>query len=139
MKKLLLLLALLLWPQLALAQTACLVPSSFPGIPVVSNVLESNHVLKNSPGCLISAYVVNGASAGFFMVFNAVVAPGDGAIAPNTLLECVPVAASSYQYLNFAPQPPEYYSIGIVAVFSTGANCTTKTASATAWFHALVQ
>lgn len=120
----------------AFAQTNCLVPSTFPGTPVVTTTLEGSHVLKASPGCLISAYVYNAGTAAFFMVFNATTLPANGAVAP---LECIPVAAASYQYLNFAPQPPEFYSTGITTAISTGANCLTLTVGSGAWFHALVQ
>lgn len=120
----------------AQAQTQCLVPINAAATPIVSTAIESSHVLSTRPGCLISTYMVSGASSGFFLVFNAITAPVDGAVAP---IECVPVAANSYQFINFAPQPPEFYSTGVVVVFSTGANCLTKTASATAWFHGIVQ
>ena len=135
MRKLGLVLGLLLWSGLAQAQQNCRVPADFPGTPVVSAATEGSHILKATAGCLISAYVVTGATAGYLMILNSATVPGDGAVAP---LECVPVAANSYQYINFAPQPPEWYSAGIVAVFSS-TGCLTKTISATAWFHGLVQ
>jgi hypothetical protein len=119
----------------ALAQTNCQVPAQFPGTPVVSAVAEGGHVLKASPGCLISVYVTNPGAAGFLMVFNSATVPADGAVTPR---ECVPVGAASYQYINFAPQPPEWYSTGISAAVST-TGCFTKTISSGAFFHAFVQ
>lgn len=120
----------------AFAQTNCLVPATYPGTPVITAALEGSHVLKASPGCLISAYVYNAGAAAFLMVFNSATLPANGAVAP---LECIPVGAASYQYINFAPQPPEYYSTGITIAISTGANCLTLTVGSGAWFHALVQ
>lgn len=119
----------------AQAQTNCLVPSSFPGTPVVSAAAEGSHVLKASPGCLISVYVTIGATGGFLMVFNSTTVPADGAVLPQ---DCIQVAASTSNYLNWAPQPPEFFSMGISVAFST-TGCFTKTVSATAFFHALVQ
>jgi hypothetical protein len=69
------------------------------------------------------------------MVFNATSAPIDGAVTPQN---CIQVPANSTNFLNWAPQPPEWYSTGISVAFST-TGCFTKTASATAFFHALVQ
>lgn len=132
-------LALALWSLLLLgsaqAQTQFIVPPNAPATPVVSSALEGSHILKAGPGTLYALYVVNGASAGYLMTFNSTTVPADGAVTP---IECVPVAASSYQFINFAPQPPEFYSLGIVAVFSTS-GCFTKTISATAFFHGIVQ
>lgn len=135
MKKLLLALALFMIPSLAMAQTQCIVPAGGPATPVVSASAEGSHVLKASPGCLLSMYVVGGAAAGFIMVFNSTTVPADGAVTP---IECVPIAANSYQYINFAPLPPEWFSTGISAAYST-TGCFTKTVSSGAFFHALVQ
>lgn len=120
----------------AQAQTACRVPADFPGTPIVSAAAEGSHILKAAPGCLIAAYVTTAASAGLLMVFNSTTVPGDGAVTP---IHCIPVAASSSQFVNFAPQPPEWYSTGIVVAFSTGTNCFNKAISTTAFFHAIVQ
>lgn len=113
----------------------CVVPYSAGAAPVVSVAAEGSHVLKAGPGCLLAAYVYNSGAAGFLMVLNSTTVPADGAVTP---LECIPVAAASYQFINFAPQPPEYYSTGISIVVST-TGCFTKTVSSGAFFHALVQ
>ena len=135
MKKLLLLLALCVSPTLAQAQTQCLVPINGAATPVVSGAAEGSHVLKASSGCLIAAYVTTGASAGFLMVFNSATVPGDGAVTP---IECISVPATTTIGLNYAPQPPAWYSTGISVAFST-TGCFTKTISNTAFFHGLVQ
>lgn len=103
--------------------------------PVVSTSAKSSHVLKNAAGTLYSLYVTP-TSAGLLMVFNATSAPGDGAVTP---IECVDVAANTTTGITFAGIPPEAFSTGITAVFSSGTNCFSKTASAVAFFKALVQ
>ena len=119
----------------ALAQTACTVPPNAPATSVVSTAAEGSHVLKASPGCLISIYVYNSGVAAFLMVFNSKTVPVDGAVTP---IECIPVGAAGFQSINFAPQPPEYYSTGLSAAIST-TGCFTKTVGSGAFFHALVQ
>lgn len=119
----------------AFAQANCVVPANAPGTPVISASAEGSHVLKASPGCLISIYVTNTGLSGYLMLFNLASIPADGAVTP---IECIPVAAGGYQFINFAPQPPEWFSTGIVAVVST-TGCFTKTVGSGAFFHALVQ
>lgn len=119
----------------AQAQTQCMVPSAFPGTPVVSAAAEGSHILKASPGCLLAVYVTTGASAGFLLVFNSTTVPIDGVVTP---IECISIPATTTIGLNYAPQPPAWYSSGIVAVFST-TGCFTKTISTTAFIHGLVQ
>lgn len=119
----------------ALAQTQCLVPPNAAATPIVSAAAEGSHVLKAGPGCLLAGYVYNSGAAAFLMVFNSATVPADGAVTP---INCVPVAAASYQFINFAPQPPEWYSTGISAAIST-TGCFTKTVGSGAFFHALVQ
>jgi hypothetical protein len=128
-------LAFALWATPVAAQQNCVVPAGFPATPVVSAAVEGSHILKATPGCLIATYVTVGATGGFLMIFNLTTVPGDGAVAP---IECIQVAANTTNFLNWAPQPPEWFSTGIVAVFST-TGCFTKTISATAFFHGLVQ
>jgi hypothetical protein len=102
--------------------------------PIVSTAAESSHVLKPAPGQLTSAYVVSSVT-GYLMLLNSASTPPDGAVTP---LECIPVSANVAAGIAFSGLPPETYSIGITAVFST-TGCFTKTASATAFFHGAVQ
>lgn len=97
-------------------------------IPVVSTAAESSHVLKASAGNLYAYQVTTGAVAGYVMIFNATSAPVDGAVTP---VKCVAVPATAT--VGVSNSPPEYFSTGITAVFST-TGCFTKTASATAMF-----
>lgn len=103
--------------------------------PVVSSAAEGSHVLKASSGNLYSLYVTTGATAGFLMTFNATAAPADGAVTP---VECVAVAANQTTAASFNSGPPDAYSTGIVAVFSS-TGCFTKTVSATAFFKGRVK
>jgi len=133
-------LTLLLWLGLggfAQAQTQCVVPANAAGTAVVSAALEGSHVLKASPGCLLSVYMtIDNTTAGYLMVFNSTTVPSDGAVTP---IECIYLSADPGSIgLNFAPQPPVWYSTGISVAFSS-TGCFTKTVSAHAFFHALVQ
>jgi hypothetical protein len=124
-----------LFASSAWAQTNCVVPPAAAATPVVSAAAEGSHIIKASPGCLISAYVYNSGAAAFLMIFNSTTVPGDGAVTP---IECVPVASASYQFINLAPLPPEWFSTGISAAIST-TGCFTKTVGSGAFFHAIVQ
>lgn len=97
--------------------------------PCNSTAIEGSHVCKGAPGVLDSAVITTGASAGFFMIFDSTTAPADGAVVPA---KCYAVAATSTT--GIGPGLRIAFYKGIVFVFSTGANCATKTASATAWF-----
>ncbi len=106
-----------------------------PGIvPVVSAAAEASLPIKAAPGNLYSLYVTTGATAGYVMTFNATVPPADGTVTP---IECVMAPANSTVSISF-DGPPDIYSIGIVAVFST-TGCFLKTASPTAFFKARAQ
>jgi hypothetical protein len=145
MRKLGLALFLSLWALgplgLAPAQaqsTNCIVPAPLAATPVVASSAQNTAggmIIKPSPGCLLAAYVVNSTIAGFMMIFNSATIPADGAVTP---IHCIPIGASSYQWINFAPQPPEFYSAGVSLAFST-TGCFTKTVSATLFMHAIVQ
>lgn len=111
-------------------------PSASFGItPIESTAAESNHILKGSAGTLYSLYVTTGATAGFIMTFNATTAPADGAVTP---VECAVAPANTSTSISFGSGPPDSYSTGITAVFSS-TGCFTKTASATAFFKGRVQ
>jgi hypothetical protein len=102
--------------------------------PVVSPTFEASRLIKAAPGNLYSVYVTTGATPGFLMTFNAKSPPADGPVTP---VECVSVPANSTVSVSFNG-PPDIYSIGIVAAFSS-TGCFTKTASATAFFKARAQ
>lgn len=103
--------------------------------PVVSAAAEASHLIKAAPGNLYSLYVTTStSSAGYLMTFNAVSVPPDGAVTP---VECVYVPTSGTVSINF-DGPPDIYSRGIVAVFSS-TGCFSKTASPIAFFKARAQ
>ena len=138
LRKLLLSIAILLGGLVgAEAQIQCLVPAAAPATPVVSSALEASHILKASPGCLLSAYVtIDSTGDGWLMIFNSATVPADGTVTPQ---ECVYVTqAPGTLGLNWAPLPPEWFSVGVSAAWSS-TGCFTKTGSAHAFFHALVQ
>ncbi len=102
--------------------------------PVVSATAEASHLIKAAPGSLYSLYVTTGPTAGYVMTFNANIAPADGTVSP---VECVFAPANSTISISFNG-PPDIYSLGIVAVFSSS-GCFIKTASPTAFFKARAQ
>jgi hypothetical protein len=113
-------------------------PSSAAAVgitPVVSAALEGSHVLKASAGNLYSLYVTTGTTAGYLMTFNATSAPADGAVTP---IDCASAPANATTSITFNGAPPDVYSTGITAVFST-TGCFTKTISATAFFKGRIQ
>ena len=114
-------------------QNPCFLPYS-PVAPVVSTVAETSHVLKATPGALLDLSVTSTA-AGYVELFNATSAPGTGAVTP---VACYSVAANTTTSMPFQ-FVPQFFSTGITAVFSSGANCFTYTSSATAYFAGEVQ
>ncbi len=102
--------------------------------PVVSAAPESGRLIKAAPGNLYSVYVTTGAAAGYLMTFNAKAPPADGPVTP---IECVVAPANNTVSITFHG-PPDIYSIGIVAAFSS-TGCFTKTSSPTAFFKARAQ
>lgn len=109
--------------------TARTAPSAAAGIgltPTVSPSPASSLVIKASPGNLYSAYATsNTATAGFFAVINATNAPTSGsAITP---LACAPLPASGNGTVSTSGLPPAVFSVGIVALVTSAANCYTYT------------
>jgi hypothetical protein len=109
--------------------------SSFAITPGSSSALEASHVLKASAGNLYSLYVLTTSVAGYLMTFNATSVPADGAVTP---VECIQIPANGAAAISWDGAPPDNYSTGIVAIFSTTGPFT-KTASATAFFKWRVQ
>lgn len=104
------------------------------GQPCNSAAIEASHVCKAAKGVLDQASITTGASAGFWMIFDATADPADGAVVPAKCFQ-VPSGAS----IGIGPGLNIPFNRGIVFVFSTGANCATKTESATAWFMGQAQ
>jgi hypothetical protein len=109
--------------------------SSFAITPGASSALESGHVLKASAGNLYSLYVYSSDVDGYLMTFNASSIPPDGPVTP---VEFLPVFAGSSATIDFTGSIPDYYSAGIVAVFSTTGPFA-KAGSSTAFFKWRVQ
>ena len=109
-----------------------------PVTSVVSTALEAVHVLKATPGALLSVYASNltGGSNGFLVVINAAADPGNGAITP---LDCAPFSGGVAQISN-VNLPPSAYSTGIVAVVTSATTCFTETkGTLTAFINGKVQ
>lgn len=105
------------------------------GLTQVTNATAaSGLVIKNAPGNLYSVYAIS-TVAGYLMIFNASSTPVDGTVAPA---ECIPVAANGTAGVSYNATG-EFFSIGIIAAFSSAVTCFTKTTSATAFIHATRQ
>lgn len=132
MTRILTFLAALLFSAAALAQgVPAPSPSSFIAIPPAIGINVNSLVIKASPTNLYSVYATNLTStAGFLIIVNSATVPPTGALTASTVLDCIPLQASDVSSLNYAPYPPKYYNVGIVALVSsssgTGA-CTTWT------------
>jgi hypothetical protein len=123
---------ILLSLALALATTQAQAQSSIQSQSSVA--IEGNHIFCQAPCSLATAVVTSGTSAGFFLIFDASADPANGT--GQQPRYCFPMSANSGN--NFVWQLPSRFLNGVVFVFSTGANCTTKTESATAFFTAQV-
>lgn len=90
---------------------------------------------------LYSLTVVSGAASGRVIVFDAAALPSDGAVAACTssattrpcVMWCRPLSANDAMSVQW--MSPMRFTTGIIAAFSTGANCATLTASTTAMFQ----
>lgn len=131
MTRILAFLAALLFSAAALAQVPPPSPSSFIAIPPAIGINVNSLVIKASPTNLYSVYATNLTStAGFLIIVNSATVPPTGALTASTVLDCIPLQSADVSSLNYAPYPPKYYNVGIVALVSsssgTGA-CTTWT------------
>lgn len=89
----------------------------------------SSLVLKASAGNFYSASMVAGATAGFFILYNATAAPAAAAaITPAQVLAVVPVAANGLASIGGGGGIPDRCGTGAVLLFST--SVTTMTAPA---------
>lgn len=110
-------------------------PNSNTNAAISSTTPAGNGVALNASSLIACSAACNGytvevvslSSAGFVMVFNATTAPADGAVTPDT---CRPLAATTGIKLDLGEaEIPERFATGLTVVFSTGANCRTKTAA----------
>lgn len=100
--------------------------------PIASAGVSAS-VLKASAGTFWSASMIAGATAGFFILYNAAAAPAGGAaLTANLTLFCVPVAANGFASLGGNPKGARC-SAGGVLLFSTSA--TTYTVPANVAVH----
>ena len=102
--------------------------------PVASSAAEASHVFKASAGTLYGFVGTSGASAGYFLLFDATSAPSNGAVVPKY---CMPVTANQSVSMSSTPIGLAFAN-GVVGVFST-TGCFTQTTSATAAMSAAVQ
>lgn len=116
--------------------------SSGMGIaPQVGGSAASSQVLKATAGNLYSVYATVTA-ASWLMVFNSTSAPSNGATTAGTasgnLQECLAIPSGNTGSINYAPGPPEVFSVGITAVISS-TSCGTLTLATVGYIHGSVQ
>lgn len=99
----------------------------------VTSAPASSLIAKGTPGNFYGANLVTGAASGYFLLFDAISAPADGAVLP---VRCWSTTANSTLGVGFPI--PLALTTGITLVFST-TGCFTKTASATAFMQADVK
>lgn len=113
--------------------------SSYGITPIVGGSAVSTLQLKNGAGNLYSVYA-NSSVSGYLMVFNTTTTPTNGSTTAGTasgnMVECV--GPSTQPFISNLPGPPDVYSVGIYAAFST-TGCGTLTLSATAFIKGKVQ
>lgn len=111
--------------------------TSTPAVAAINSGASavSGTVLKATPGSLLSLTVDNGATAGWVMIFDFATVPADGATGAS-LKWCFPVQASSGVASSWPV--PLSMAVGISVAFSS-TTCSSKTASATAFFYAQIQ
>jgi hypothetical protein len=114
------------------------VPSTAPASAITPSISASaaatSLIVKNTPGNYYDGYCQSSA-AGRCILYNSTTVPGAGALTPALVLECaiVPAGGSgSWAYGDL----PRRASVGLVMLYSTGADCNTYTVSATAYIHA---
>ena len=99
-------------------------PDAFVGITPTTVLAASSLVLKASAGNAYEISMSDSTTADYLVLYNAAAAPASGAsLTAASVLECIPVAASSYFSL-YMPIP-DYGSAGLVVLAST--SCSTYT------------
>lgn len=110
-------------------------------VPQISGSASAALIAKATAGNLYSVYAECSAAC-WLMVFNNNGAPADGATTAGTasgnMQECIPIAAGGSGLINYAPGPPEVFSVAITVVISS-TTCATKTASTVGFIHAMIQ
>lgn len=102
--------------------------------PVVDQGVFSK-VIKAAPGNLYEGSIVAGATAGFLIAYNDTVAPASAAaLTAAKVLDVVPVAANGFASFS-DHEVPDYFSTGIVLLFSTSLTNFTEPANAAAFIR----
>lgn len=103
------------------------------GIVPTTTVAQTSLLVKAAAGNLFSASMTAGATAGFFIAYNAASAPAPAAaLTAGLILAAVPVATGGFASIGGNPIP-DRFGIGIVLLFST--STTTYTVPANPALH----
>jgi hypothetical protein len=125
------LLALALVASPATAQTTRPAP-----MPVQASGAASGVVIVAGVGQANSVNIVNGATAGWAVLYDSATIPADGALTPSLIRWCMPVAINTGIRDPF--NTPLYFYNGLSA-FVSSTSCTTKLAVAYGFAAAQVQ
>lgn len=100
-----------------------------------STATESGHAAICATACNLYSLTATNLSTTtvlMLMIFNSTTVPGDGAVTPD---QCLPVSPGpGATGVSSAGGPPTRYSTGLSVALSSGASCTTKTASVNGFF-----
>ncbi len=105
-------------------------------MPVQSSGTASGAIIISGVGQANSVNIVNGATAGFAVLYDSPTIPADGALTPTLIRWCMPIATN--QGLRDSFGTPLYFYNGLVA-FVSSTSCTTKAAVAYGFAAAQVQ
>lgn len=125
------------------AVQATITPSSSSAVAIAhgqSTATESGHAAICAAACNLYSLTATNLSATtvlMLMIFNSTTVPGDGAVTPD---QCLPVSPGpGATGISSAGGPPTRYGTGLSVALSSGASCTTKTASVNGFFTWAVQ
>jgi hypothetical protein len=127
----LILMALALAASPAAAQTTRPAP-----MPVQASGAASGVAIIAGVGQANSVNIVNGATAGFAVLYDSATVPADGAVTPSLIRWCMPIAIN--QGIRDGFGTPLYFYNGLSA-FVSSTSCTTKAAVVYGFAAAQVQ
>lgn len=120
------------------AVQATVAPSSSSTIAIThgqSTATESGHAAICAAACNLYSLTATNLSTTtvlMLMFFNSTTVPGDGAVTPDQCISVFPGPGVSG--VSASGGPPTRYSTGLSVALSSGASCTTKTASVNGFF-----
>lgn len=106
-----------------------------PITSVQSTAYADSLLVNNQALSALWGWSLSTTANGFFMIFDAKVKPTAGATSGLNMLRCYPIQAGTPYGGMWPGNVPLRDNTGFYFAFSSGADCTTLTYSATAWFQ----